>query len=43
MCIRDSFALVDRAGMIRGYFDGTDARKMDELREAVRLLAEEGA
>lgn len=37
------FALVDRAGMIRGYFDGTDARKMDELREAVRLLAEEGA
>jgi protein SCO1/2 len=37
------FALVDRAGVIRGYFDGTDTQKMIELREAVRLLAEEGA
>lgn len=38
------FALVDRSGMIRGYYDGTDPAKMDELRAAIEfLLSKEGA
>jgi len=37
------FALVDRNGMIRGYYDGTDPKKVDELREAIKYLARENA
>jgi protein SCO1/2 len=37
------FALVDTKGMIRGYFDGTDKEKVDELREAIRYLVEDRA
>lgn len=32
------FALVDRSGMIRGYYDGVDPVKMDELRAALDHL-----
>ncbi len=32
------FALVDRAGKVRGYFDGTDAATVDALRAAIRAL-----
>ena len=37
------FALVDRGGMIRGYFDGMDDGKVDELRAAIDALLKEGA
>lgn len=32
------FALVDRAGNVRGYFDGTDPATVDALRAAIRAL-----
>jgi protein SCO1 len=32
------FALVDRTGKVRGYFDGTDAATVDALRAAIRAL-----
>ncbi len=32
------FALVDRHGMIRGYYDGMDDEKVQELREAIDFL-----
>jgi protein SCO1 len=32
------FALVDRDGMIRGYYDGMDDEKVDELRAAIEHL-----
>lgn len=32
------FALVDREGKIRGYYDGLDDAKMDELRAAIDFL-----
>ncbi len=32
------FALVDRSGMIRGYYDGVDPVKMNELRAAIDFL-----
>ncbi|MAT40525.1 MAG: hypothetical protein CL946_13090 [Ectothiorhodospiraceae bacterium] len=32
------FALVDSKGVIRGYYDGTDKEKMDELRAAIDFL-----
>jgi len=35
------FALVDRKGIIRGYFDGTDKAKVDELRAAIHMLLEQ--
>lgn len=34
----DIFALVDRSGRIRGYYDGTDTEEVDELLEAVEQL-----
>lgn len=37
------FALVDRAGMIRGYYDGMDETKVDELRAAIDFLLGEDA
>lgn len=36
------FALVDRTGMIRGYYDGMDDAKVDELRAAIDFLLGEG-
>ena len=36
------FALVDRNGMIRGYYDGMDDAKVDELRAAIDYLLGEG-
>lgn len=35
------FALVDREGKVRGYFDGTDPDTVDALRAAIRALAGE--
>lgn len=35
------FALVDRKGMIRGYYDGMDDAKVDELRTAINYLLDE--
>ncbi len=35
------FALVDRDGRVRGYFDGTDPKNVDELRAAIRALDRE--
>ncbi|MBE0643983.1 MAG: SCO family protein [Bacteroidetes bacterium] len=35
------FALVDRHGMIRGYYDGMDDAKVEELRAAIDYLLEE--
>ncbi|MDX9759429.1 MAG: SCO family protein [Bacteroidota bacterium] len=37
------FALVDRRGMIRGYYDGMDSVKVDELRTAITQLLREDA
>ena len=34
----DIFALVDRSGRIRGYYDGTDTEEVDQLLEAVEQL-----
>jgi protein SCO1/2 len=35
------FALVDRDGMIRGYYDGLDPQRVDALRKAIAQLAQE--
>lgn len=35
------FALVDRHGMIRGYYDGMDDARVTELRSAIEYLLEE--
>lgn len=37
------FVLVDRDGMIRGYYDALDPAKVDELRAAIRFLAKGNA
>jgi protein SCO1/2 len=37
------FALVDREGRVRGYYDGTDPRLPEELAPAVRQLLLEGS
>ncbi len=37
------FALVDKAGMIRGYYDGMDDKAMDKLRSAIDFLLGGGA
>ncbi|MCB2206071.1 SCO family protein [bacterium] len=37
------FALVDGKGMIRGYYDGTDETKVDDLRAALNYLLGRGA
>jgi protein SCO1/2 len=34
----DIFAVVDRSGRIRGYYDGTDTEEVDQLLEAVEQL-----
>jgi protein SCO1 len=34
------FALVDGNGVIRGYYDGTDKKTVDELRAAIKYLVE---
>ena len=34
----DIFALIDRAGKIRGYYDGTDTEEVDQLLEHVQQL-----
>lgn len=33
-----SFVLVDRDGKVRGYFEGTDADEMDDLRKQIKAL-----
>jgi len=33
------FALIDTAGVIRGYYDATDAARVDSLRRDIRVLA----
>jgi len=37
------FALVDRRGMIRGYYDGMDDAKVEELRAAIEFLLGEAS
>lgn len=37
------FILVDRKGQIRGYYDGTDKKKVKELKSAIAVLLKEGA
>jgi protein SCO1/2 len=37
------FALVDRKGMIRGYYDGMDDAKVEELRAAIAFLLGEAS
>ncbi len=37
------FALVDRKGMIRGYYDGMDDAKVEELRAAIEFLLGEAS
>lgn len=38
-----NFALVDKQGRIRGYYDGTQQAEMDKLAKDIRVLKQEGA